>query len=665
MQPTKIEFAPPTDEFSPGFAARMAAPPRPVWLNGGAASLDAAGRILSANDSLAAWLGATPGEMYGQCLATVVGQRHAEWEQPLREFIERGALFDRTELAGGGPGVAVELCSQGELRFVRFESLLPALGRLEDAFPGESWGQLVTHKLFHRLIRAETQLHNLAERWPGIIFSQRPDFSFSFVSPRIEELTGVPAGDWRRQTRGFWQVVHEADAPALQRALSELGMRDAERGAELTSTFRIRHIRTGRVRYLWEHRQAVRSSNGLLLGYEGIWLDITRQTLAERRLLTMSWKESLGTLTMGLAHDFCNVMTGIVSLSETFETEFAGSESARSGLTLIRSTAGQAVELARRIRHLHQGAPGDKSYHDLNEIISSIGSVLQKVLTRRVRITSEPAPQQLPIYADAVELQQVVVNLALNAVDAMPNGGALTFKTSSVKQVPDVQPLQGTMPRAPLVCLSVSDTGVGIPPRHLAAIFDPFFTTKPLGKGSGLGLYNARLFAESHRAAISVETGEGKGTTFHLWFSQADFTESEAAEAATRNPEPPSTRHALLLLGQSGQSLDGVLELLREDGFYVMGVTAESAALEALNSPDYHFDGLLLLGTNSWAESLGLLPQLRAQNCKVKTFLNLVGCNEDEARAHLLEGLDATFPQDLPPQELMAQLKTALSRNVA
>ena len=84
MQPTKIEFAPPTEDFSPGFAARMAAPPRPVWLNGGAASLDAAGGILSANDSLAAWLGATPGEMYGQCLATVVGQRHAVWEQPLR-----------------------------------------------------------------------------------------------------------------------------------------------------------------------------------------------------------------------------------------------------------------------------------------------------------------------------------------------------------------------------------------------------------------------------------------------------------------------------------------------------------------------------------------------------------------------------------------------------
>lgn len=661
MRPAKPEVAPPTDDpFRPvTLAARIAAADhRPVWLNGGAAVVEPGGKILSANDTLAAWLGATPGEIQGECLPALLGQRHREWEQPVREFISRGGLFERTELTAREGDtrhcLGAEICAQGEVRFIRLESALPPVGDLEDAFPGESWGQLVTHKLFHRLIRAETQLHNLSERWPGIIFSQRPDFSFSFVSPRIEEFTGVPVSEWRRQTRGFWQVVHEADTDALQRQLADA----AEAGEGITSTFRIRHVRTGRVRYLWEHRQAVRSSNGLLLGYEGIWLDITRQTLAERRLLTMSWKESLGTLTMGLAHDFCNVMTGIVSLSETFETEFAGSESARTGLTLIRSTSGQAVELARRIRALHNGAPGDKTYHDLGEIISSIGGVLQKVLTRRVRISIERDKAQLPIYADAVELQQVVVNLALNAVDAMPNGGALTFRTALVEQAPEGKPLQGTMPRGPLIRLSVTDTGVGILERHLQAIFDPFFTTKPLGKGSGLGLYNARLFAESHGAAITVETSEGKGTTFHVWFGQADFSEAYSVKET-----PPSSRPGLLLFGQSDQELDGVIELLREDGFYVMGVTSDAAALEALHSADYHFDGLLLLGTNEWAEGLALLPRLRTENLPVKIFLSLVGSNEDEVQARLREGISATFPQDLSPQELMTRLKTALRRH--
>ena len=660
MHPAQTGVAlPAADAFRPvtPVARIAAANPKPVWLNGGAAVVEPTGRILSANDTLAAWLGATPGEIYGQCLPALLGQRHEEWRQRLRDFIARGAHFDRAELTAQEGEIrqrlSVEVCSHGEVRFVRFESILPEVGKLEDAFPGESWGQLVTHKLFHRLVRAETQLHNLAERWPGIIFSQRPDLSFSFVSPRIEELTGVPVTEWRRQTRGFWQVVHEADAEALQRRLADA----ADTVAGVTSTFRIRHVQTGRVRYLWEHRQTVRSGNGLLLGYEGIWLDITRQTLAERRLLSMSWKESLGTLTMGLAHDFCNVMSGIVSLSDTFETEFAGSESARTGLTLIRSTSSQAVELARRIRVLHQGTPGDKSYQDLNEVVSSIGGVLQKVLTRRVRISMECDAVQLPIYADAVELQQVIVNFALNAVDAMSNGGALTFRTSRAESAPDVKPLQGTMPRAPLVRLSVTDTGIGIPSRHLQAIFDPFFTTKPLGKGSGLGLYNARLFAESHGAAISVDSAEGKGTTFHVWFGQADFSEAYKVQTP-----PPASRHGLLVLGQSGHELDGVLELLREDGFYVMGVTTETSALEALLSPDYHFDGLLLLGTSAWAEGLTLLPRLHAQNLPVKVFLSLVGCNEDELRCRRLEAINAVYPQDLSPQELLAHLKAALRR---
>lgn len=633
-------------------AARIsAAHARPVWLSGGVAVVEPSGKILSANDALAVWLGATPGELIGQSLPDVLAQRHAGGETALRDFLQRAVFFDRIELVSGEQRLSVELCCHGEARFVRMESVLPPLGELENAFPGESWGRLATQKIFHRLLRAEAQLQNLSERWPGIIFSQRPDFTFSFVSPKIEELTGVPVSEWQRQTRGFWQVIHEADAEALQRRLAQ----PDHSGDGVTSTFRIRHAQTGRVRYLWEHRHSVRSSNGLLLGYEGIWLDITRQTLAERRLLTMSWKESLGTLTMGLAHDFCNVMSGIVSLSDTFEEEFAGSESARTSLTLIRSTAGQAVELARRIRQLHQGAPGDKNYHDLNEIIVSIGSVLQKVLTRRVRLKVEPAAAQLPVYVDAVELQQVVVNLALNAVDAMPNGGSLTFTTSLVEQAPAVTPLQGRMPRGPLVCLSVQDSGAGIPQRHLAKIFDPFFTTKPLGKGSGLGLYNARLFAENHNVAITVTTGEKLGTTFHLWFAQTDFSETEAVKEAAR-----PARFALLLYGQSAPELDSLVELLREEDWYVMGVTTEAAALEALHSPDYHFNGLLIVGEETGTEGAALLQRVRAENLPVKVFVRGGGTNLEDAATGLRDGVDAAFARDVPMKELLARLEAEL-----
>jgi len=628
-----------------------------VWLGGGAAVVDAQGQILSVNDTLAVWLGASRGELQGQSLAALLGHRHAGWEEPVREFLRRGGQFDRLELAAatkqGSQKLAVELCRHDAVGFVRLESVLPPVSDLEEAFPEECWGRAATHKIFNRLIRAEAQLDNLVQRWPGIIFSQRPDFSFAFVSPRIEELTGVPAREWKRQTKYFWQVVHEADADGLLNRLRQAA--DAAEG--ITSTYRIRHIHTGRVTYLWEHRQGVRSSNGLLLGYEGIWLDITRQTIAERRLLNMSWKENLGTLTMGLAHDFCNIMTGIVSLSDTFEREMGENESVRNGLSLIRSTAGQASDLAHRIRLLHQGTPGERNYHDLNEIVSNMAELLQKVLTRRVRIQASLDSEQLPVYVDAVALRQVIVNLAMNAVDAMPNGGSLEFRTSRHAQPPPTPPAQGAFPRAPLICLSVQDSGAGIPACYLNSIFDPFFTTKPLGKGSGLGLYNARLFAESHGVAISVETREPGGTAFHFWFAQADFSETSELHDAEQ-----LTRHTILVAGPDGEARARTAEMLRANGFYVVASNAEPRAIETLHSPDYHFSGALLLCPRGHSEELALFHRIRAEKLPIKMFLALLGCNQDEIETSMLERVDAILPQDTPAQEIVARIKAALDR---
>src|SRR6202034_3693594 len=120
---------------------------------------------------------------------------------------------------------------------------------------------------------------------------------------------------------------------------------------------------------------------------------------------------------------------------------------------------------------------------------------------------------------DLVEFRQVVINLLLNAADAMPHGGQLTLRTSRHETMPKLENFKGTTPRPPCVCLTIKDTGTGIKQRNLAAIFDPFFTTK--SKGSGLGLYNARIAVEKHQGAISVQSKEGIGTSFHIWLPQA------------------------------------------------------------------------------------------------------------------------------------------------
>jgi signal transduction histidine kinase len=488
-------------------------------------------------------------------------------------------------------------------------------------------------------------------RWPGVIFSQRPDFSFISVSPKIEEFTGIPVSEWCRESKYFWQVVHEADAEALSARLRS----EAQCPDGITSTYRIRHTQTGRVTYLWEHRQPVPASNGLILRHEGFWLDITRQTVAERRLLDMSRRENLGTLTMGLVHDFCNIMTGIVGMSETFEASLEKDSPVRNGLGLIRTQALQASQLAHRIRQLHQGIPGDKSYHDLNESVASLVEVLHKVLPRRVRVHTQLEPGQLPLYVDAVELQQVIVNLALNAADAMPEGGDLTFRTARHERLPSTPNLQCVPPRSPAVSLSVQDTGKGIPARFLGSIFDPFFTTKPLGKGSGLGLYNARLFAENHGAAISVETQVGGGTTFHLWFEQPNFTEAQQARPVQR-----PVRHTLLVAGPSGEALDHLVDMLRKNGFYVVPAATEADAVEALHAPYFQFTGVIVLWTGGNAEELALCRRIRSYKLPLKNIIAAFGRNQDEPDSELLPEVDAVVPFDMPAPDFLARLKTIL-----
>jgi signal transduction histidine kinase len=284
-----------------------------------------------------------------------------------------------------------------------------------------------------------------------------------------------------------------------------------------------------------EHRQPHVSRGGLLLGYEGVWLDVTRQTIAERRLSSAAWKETLSVLTMGLAHDFGNVMAGIHALSESFLDQVGDGHEFNEGLTLIKKNAQQASQLVHRIINLHQGRTGESNYHNLNEITTDLADLVRKIIPRRMELAVELAAEALPVYVDAVELRQVVINLVLNAIDAMPPAGRLVLRTSGFVTLPPLESFQGALPRVPAACLSVQDNGCGIKPRHLASIFDAFFTTKPVNKGSGLGLYNARLFIDKHRGAITVDTKEGEGSSFHLWLPQADFTEAET-EARSNQP---------------------------------------------------------------------------------------------------------------------------------
>ena len=618
------------------------APRRSDWLEGGLALLDGSRRVVHANGELVNWLGITQEQAIGASFDSLLQQSCQGIEAVLPRAWSEAAPCAEFQFQMLPPSqhqwFRLETARNSAGWFVRLSSTLPPLrDLLEDGSGGRQGEDPEKQHLRLRLLRAESQLEKLIQRWPGVLFSQRADFSFQYVNSKIEELTGVPADAWRNQPRRFWDVVHEADVEEFKRQCGQA----AQTPVGVTTTYRIRHAVTGRVSYVLEHRQAAVSKSGTVLGYDGFWLDITRQTIAEKRLSTAAWKETLALLTMGLAHDFSNIMSGILSLTELILSRTKPEDEHLPTLNMIKQSSLQASQLVQRIVNLHRSKTGVRQYLDLNQVVPELVELVGKVLPRRIHIRTELPPGQLPVYMDAVEFRQVLLNLALNAADAMPNRGELVFRVAAHTTMPERSHFQGRRPRLPCVSLSVQDNGSGIAPRHLPHLFDPFFTTKPLTKGSGLGLYNARVFVEEHGGGISVESAEGTGATFDLWLPQADFTEAErmAAQQAER-------RRSLLLVGQPGFSTDSITEFLRTHNFYIVATHTAARAMELLASEETNLDGVMVLAEPDDAASLNLIPDLRDRWPAKKLVLQLIGGNADHVENRILEKADLVLASD-------------------
>jgi CheY-like chemotaxis protein len=179
-----------------------------------------------------------------------------------------------------------------------------------------------------------------------------------------------------------------------------------------------------------------------------------------------------------------------------------------------------------------------------------------------------------------------------------------------------------------------------------------------MNKGSGLGLYNARLFVEKHHGGISVDSVEAVGTTFAIWLPQADFTEGERVQVSATGQ-----RRSLLLVGQDGEVLDSTAEFLRMHGYHVVTVHTGEQATESLRSPEYQFVGLYLLVEAGNRELSSLIPDLRRHRPCLKTVLQIVGCNQDELDSHALARSDLILTSGLPEKEILHRLKVLFDQD--
>ncbi|MBE7538253.1 MAG: PAS domain-containing protein [Opitutaceae bacterium] len=511
---------------APAWAADVCGAPRGP-LNCAQFIIDAQDRIqarsISGDDSLFAK--AEEGGSLRQALADV----SPAWARALP-----GSLFESElplflpELTAGKPGIGLGL---HRLRFgdAMTVTLTPELAApaelkhlgLADLSPDPS----SFARIFLRLRTVEARLDQTLTLLPGVVFHQRSDFSFASIGPGFESLVGIHPQPLAKNGQPFLRLIHEADERAFHAELER--NRTAQR--PFSQVYRILNPQSGTYLYLLDIRTPVRTADGLLLGHEGIWLDITRQKIAEHRLNSRAWKESLSTLTTGLLQDYSNVMTGIFSLSELYHNTLPNRHPLRDGLGLIKENAGQAQRLLRKILELNRESSGEKTYVNLGRIVREQLDLLKVILPRGAQLAGPLEDGEWPVYIDETAFRQTLVNLAMNARDALRGPGDIRIALHALAA--GQTPAPGSSPAVPplqthSVMLTFSDNGMGILPAHLERIFDPFFTTKDAARGTGLGLYHARLFAESCGGTIAARSTAGRGTEIALVLPLVDLDHS-------------------------------------------------------------------------------------------------------------------------------------------
>jgi len=328
-----------------------------------------------------------------------------------------------------------------------------------------------------------------------------------------------------------------------------------------------------------------------LAGFVAVTRDVTEQRDLEDRLRQGQKMEAIGQLAGGIAHDFNNMLLAILGYADLLAEDAAGDAGRLELIVEIQRAAERAAGLTRRLlafgrRQILQ--PGAVS---LSGLVTDLLPMLRRVISEHIEIVTENAPQTRPVLGDRSQLEQVVVNLAVNARDAMPQGGRLTIRTSTERL--DEASAGGEVPAGAYALLEVTDTGIGMDAATRDRIFEPFFTTKGFGYGTGLGLATVYGIVKQMGGLIRVASEPGQGTTFLIYLPE---TRQLTVAPAPSESSPPPRGHETLLLVEDDEAVRMFLvRTLERHGYRVLPADHPSVALAIAQA---HADHIHLVVTD-------------------------------------------------------------------
>jgi two-component system cell cycle sensor histidine kinase/response regulator CckA len=376
-------------------------------------------------------------------------------------------------------------------------------------------------------------------------------------------------------------------------------------------------------------------------------LDTTEQRQLEQQFAQAQKMQAVGQLAGGVAHDFNNVLQAILGYSDLLLANHRPTDPAFQDIMQIKQNANRAASLVRQLLAFSRRQTLRPEVLHLSDTLNDLSMLLKRLLGERVDLDLRHGRDLWPVKADVNQFEQVIVNLAVNARDAMPQGGKLTIRTDNVTEE-EVRRLNLTgMPPADSVLIEMSDTGTGIPPEVMDKIFEPFFTTKEVGKGTGLGLSTVFGIIKQSGGFIYVDSVVGKGTSFRIYLPRhvptAQEIAEEKAEPAAKPPAADLTGQGTILLVEDEDPVRAVnARALTARGYTVLEAASGVEALQIIEESETSVDLVVSDVVMPEMDGPTLLRELRTRYPDLKVIF-VSGYAEDAFKKNLPEGESFNF----------------------
>ena len=415
----------------------------------------------------------------------------------------------------------------------------------------------------------------------------------------------------------------------------------------------------GRQIWLETSKVPLRDTAGEIVGVLGTWTDITEKRRLEEQLRQSQKMEAFGQLAAGVAHDFNNLLTVITGYSDILLMNLADDDPRRSAVLSIGDAADRAAALTRQLLAFSRLTVLDPRVTGLNTIVDEMDQILRRLTGENIIFEKRLTKDLWPVKVDQSQIGQVLLNLVINARDAMPEGGTLTIETRNIDlsdvdaaKLADVEP-------GNYVMLAVSDTGTGIPESDLNRIFEPFFTTKGAGKGTGLGLAVVHGIIKQSGGSILVESEKGKGSVFKVYLPAV--TEVDTSVIKHKTAVGSNNGNETILLVEDEAAVRSYAKYaLEQCGYHVIEAASGAEALEIANDRGGEIDLLLTDMVMPGIDGRRLAEELTARFEHVKVMF-VSGYTGDAAiRQRILKEHMAFLQKPYSPSALAAKVREVL-----